>query len=425
MKSNGKEHLTAAGSANPLATSDQTEVTARALRILQTPEVKAGREKAEILWKFVLKHHPPTEAMASFDSMMDDYTFNYVLKAANLDANFPKVVHVYTPPHEWQEMSVPGSRWGGDNPDNIYRIIPIDAKANYRLDGRQFGSGPANVSYMLVSNWETSKTLNGIDGRDFPVAADGTFSITIGPDSANGRPNHIQTKPGALFLFIRDSLADWDEKANALTINRLDAPDGPPMTEQDMAERAAQAIVDGQPLVYYYIQSTHGKLNQMPAFFRAGPVGGLVSQRNSNTWALIEDEEALVITLDPSAAAYYSLVSQNYWFITIDYANHLSTLNNGQVTHNTDGTVTYVVSISDPGVHNWIDTAGIHNPILQIRLQGLPPELPREPWVKSQLIKLNDLKSVVPKETVWVSPEERAAQIAKRRGQIQARMADH
>ena len=31
-------------------------------------------------------------------------------------------------------MGVPGSRWGGDNPDNVYRIIPIDDKARYRLE---------------------------------------------------------------------------------------------------------------------------------------------------------------------------------------------------------------------------------------------------------------------------------------------------
>ena len=59
-------------------------------------------------------------------------------------------MQIYTPPHERQGMQVPGSRWGGDNPDNIYRIIPIDSKARYRLDGVLSDNPPANVSYTLV-----------------------------------------------------------------------------------------------------------------------------------------------------------------------------------------------------------------------------------------------------------------------------------
>ena len=45
--------------------------------------------------------------------------------------------------------------------------------------------------------------------RDMTFAADGSFTITIDSDPADGRPNHIQSTPAAKVLFIRDTLSDW------------------------------------------------------------------------------------------------------------------------------------------------------------------------------------------------------------------------
>lgn len=410
---------------NPLATTDQTEVTATALRVLDYPEIRKARNTVVLRWKAVLQNDPPQEAWNSFESSIDDYTFNYVLKAAASDANYPKVVHIYTPPHEWRGMKVPGSRWGGDNPDNVYRIIPIDGKARFRLDGRRIGNGPSFVSYTLTGNYETMKTLNNLESKDVQVRPDGTFSITLDPQPANGRVNHIQTKPGALFLFIRDSLGDWKQRANALTIHRLDPPDAPPLTDQQIADRAADIMVEGVAPVYWVLKMVHGTPNVTPPLHHAGTVGGLVTQRNSTGEARLNDDEALMVTVNPAGAAYFSLVGQNYWFITIDYGRLTGSLNSGQSIANRDGTYTYVVSVKDPGVHNWLDTGGLHNVLVQLRLQGLPDKLPSEPAVQWKLVKLADLKQSLPKETVWVTAEQRSRQRQQRQLEYQARMADH
>jgi hypothetical protein len=409
---------------NTLATADQTEVTARALRAVSSETVGAARKLAEYRWKAVLRDAPPQEAWASFDSMLDDYVFNYALKAANSDANYPRVVHVYTPPHTWQGMQVPGSRWGGDNPDNVYRIIPIDGKARFRLDGKLSANPPPNVSYTLIGNWETSKTLGGIENSDILVNRDGTFSITLDPEPANGRNNHIQTRPGALLLFIRDSMSDWKQQANALTIHRLDPPDAPPLSDQQVAEKTADILVDGVPLVYWFYQLAHSKPNDIPQLQKSGANGGLLTQRGGTGLASLADDEALVITMNPSDAAYYSVVAHNNWFITIDYANHTSSLNNGQAARNPDGTVSFVVAPRDPGVHNWIDTAGLNNSVLVLRVQGLSKQPAYEPSIRTQVVKTAELKSVLPAQTRWVTPAERAAQIAERRRLYAKRMAD-
>ena len=133
----------------------------------------------------------------------------------------------------------------------------------------------------------------------------------------------------------------------------------------------------------------------------------------------------MVLTLDPSDAAYYSLVANNHWWVAIDYANRTGNLNNGQVVKNNDGTVTYVIAPKDPGVHNWIDLAGHNYTVLDVRVQGLSPKPPYEPTIDYKVVKVSELKSALLPETKWVTSEERAEQIAKRQKQIGARLADH
>ena len=411
--------------ANPLATQDQTDVTARALRLLEMPEVQRAREITAMRWKLVLRDDPPPRAWDTFDEMIDELMFNYALKAANGDPNYPRIVHIHTLPHKRKGMDVPGSRWGGDNPDNIYRMIPIDSKAHYRLDGKRSDNPPSNVTYQLVSTWEGNKTLTLLEGADMTYGPDGSFSITLDPEPANGRPNHIQTKPGSLWLFVRDSLGDWSQVANTLAVHRLDPPDAPPMTDQQAAERVADIAPYGVYPAYWYLTAWN-RSNTIANFRESGPLGGIPSQRSSQIMLKdLKDDEAFVLTMDPANAPYYSVVTHDDWFISIDYANITSCLNKGQVVKNADGSITYVVSARDPGVHNWINTDGVADARILVRLQGLPEKPTKQPWIRSQLVRLDELKAVLPKDTKWVTPEERAAQIAQRQRQIAARMADH
>lgn len=409
---------------SPLATDDQTAVDRQAMRLLHLPQIEQERLNTMVRWKNVLHDDPAPEDWASFESMIDDYTYNYAIKAV-LDPNYPRVAHVYTQPHEWRGMKVPGSRWGGNNPDNVYRLIPIDGKARFRVDGKRFGTGPTVVTYGIVSDEETTWTSVQITDKDISYGADGTFSLTLDPQPAGGRRNHIQTDPRARFLFIRDTLGDWAQRPNALSIHRFDPPDAPPLTDEQAAERAAYAMKNGMSQVYYYVRMAHGKDNSLPDFpATAGSFGGVLTQKSSFGNARIGDDEALIVTINPDTARYYSLVAHNYWFISIDYDRHTSSLNNAQSIRNADGTLTYVVSLKDPGVHNWIDTGGVHNPILMIRLQGLAEGQPSSPWLKTRLVKLINLKAELPADTKWVTAADRKAQLDLRRSQYLARMAD-
>lgn len=413
---------------NPIATAEQRDLEALAMRLMQTPAVKSGREKAVLRWKAAVRSDPTPEQWAMFDAAMEEYAFNFCMKAANSDPNYPKIMQLFQPAHEWFGMKVPGSRLGGDNPDNSYRLVPIDGNARYEIRGRRFANSPSDVTFTLVANFSTSKTLASLEGRDLKVTDDGVFTLTIDPEPANGRANHIQSSPAVLYLFIRDSRGDWRQLPNALTVKRLDPPAAPPLTEQQLAQRAAEIMVDEVPLTYWFMRfGGGGTPNTMSKPFVAGAfAGGLVSQVNVASTLRVNDDEAVVVTVHPAGAAFRNIVLHDYWYRSIDYPHHTSSMNNSQGVANADGTYTYVVSIRDPGVHNWLDTAGLHEVIANHRWQGLPrgKSASGEPAISAQLVKLQDLPSILPKGTKRVTPAERQQQLAERLASYKFRLID-
>ena len=135
-------------------------------------------------------------------------------------------------------------------------------------------------------------------------------------------------------------------------------------------------------------------------------------------WYRLEADEALVVTLDRRNAAYLGFQLSDAWGQgqTSDYMANLGSLSGDQARANADGTYTYVISTSDPGIHNWLDTAGLRVGTYCARWQALPQGVKSAGAVKSMtVVKRAELDAALPPETVRVTAEQRAMQIAQRR----------
>jgi hypothetical protein len=115
-----------------LATADQQLVEARALNVVALPEVKEQIEASERVFAELPIAADP-EAKRALRPAVEELAFATALDAANSDTNHPKVVWAFTAPRTWLGRNVPGSRWGIDNPDNVYRLIP-DRKCKAAYD---------------------------------------------------------------------------------------------------------------------------------------------------------------------------------------------------------------------------------------------------------------------------------------------------
>jgi hypothetical protein len=414
---------------NPIANVEQRDLEAIAIRILQMPVAQQGKAQVAQRWKTLVGRDMTSEALSRFDELVEEFAFNYVLKAVNSDANYPKVLgHLYGPPHEWFGMSVPGSRGsGGDGPDQNYSIIPIDGYARFELHARRLDATLADVPFTLTGNSSLTMTLGSLDWQDVRFNPDDRFVITLDPQPANGRSNHIQTKLESRYLFIRDCRADWRQVPNSYRVKRLDPPTAEPLTINQMAERAARLMVDDVAPMYWFMRTFAGlEANTVTVPFGTGAIGGLVSQMISLARLKLADDEAFVVTAGSGGAPFRDLVLHDFWFRSFRYWQHTSSMNNAQGIPNGDGSTTYVISPQDPGVHNWLDTVGFHELLVVHRWQGLRPKSGAEgsPWVRGELVKLKALDRSLPVGMKRVTPAERQQQLAERLRTFKLRYVD-
>ena len=135
-------------------------------------------------------------------------------------------------------------------------------------------------------------------------------------------------------------------------------------------------------------------------------------------WALDADE-ALILEVEPPEGVYWSYSLGNPWWETIHYGRHQSSLNAHQAAVDSDGLVRVVLSARDPGVANWLDTAGHSNGAMILRCVRTQTA----PTPKAQVVKFDDIASVLPADTKMVNPEERQAILEARRRAVHERFA--
>jgi hypothetical protein len=114
----------------------------------------------------------------------------------------------------------------------------------------------------------------------------------------------------------------------------------------------------------------------------------------------------------------------NIWGTTLDIVDGTGSLNKAQSVANPDGTYTYVVSPIDPGLANWIDSDGLREGIITLRMAEFGDAGPREDLgARGRVVKLDRLDTETP-TLQPVSPVERAAQLAERRSAYLRRLPE-
>jgi hypothetical protein len=152
---------------------------------------------------------------------------------------------------------------------------------------------------------------------------------------------------------------------------------------------------------------------------RAGGWGYLLGGRFSLT-----DDQAIVLTISDVGASYIGFQVLNPWMMMpLDARSSTVSLNNAQLRRNPEGTISYVLALKDPGVANWIDTAGQHQGMYIVRWQGVPKDADVKAMVKDfKVISFVDLATFIPPSVPRLNAAERARQIAQRQSDFDRRL---
>lgn len=404
---------------SPLATAEQRAAEALALRVVETPQVRQAREAARLRLLADPVARTP-DGVVGLDRALDQWTLELAMREANGDPDRPSMVWaVDNTPRTWFGHTFPGAAVAVDNPDNVNREAVVDGASTYEVRGRYGDPASASFNLMVVSQVPgggIGKQGSVLTNKDIEAATDGTFTVTLDARPPGRRANHIQLPPGRSWLISRDSMSDWRQTPTALSVRRLSGPAaGPPITEAEVVKRTAEGLPAFAETWARFKDDFYGS---PPPNTVVGPNG----REGGWGWLAggrfrLQPDEALVITVTNGGAAYTGFQVADPWTIAPDPIRHTSSLNKSQVRPNPDGSVTYVLALNDPGVHNWIDPVNLTEGWFNMRWQILPPG--SAPTLRSaRLVKLADLESVLPTGTPL-------ADLASRRAQIELRMATY
>lgn len=401
-------------SEDPIATAVQHEHELAALDLTAHPTVKTAYRTVADTW---LGRAKASDAMrARFEDAFAEVMFSAAVWSSNQDKLRPKVTCITRLGHQVQGRRVPGSRWGIDNPDSVYRVIPISGDERYEIRGR-VGTNRMTENYFTL--WDAQMgTVDVLNGRTMELDSDGSFTITVDANPAGGRPNHVQSSPEAHEFYIRDVLLDWGrDDPNHLSVERIgDPPSVPPRTLDEQADATAA-------MMSYFADFTgklsHGIYKMPPNHFNLAWSADRVGAMRNQVYVMgrfdLHPDEAFVVDVSDGGAEYFTVPLSNIWGTTLDIVDRTGSLNKAQSVANEDGTYTYVISATDPGVQNWIDSDGLPEGILTLRMAEFGAGGPRQDLgARGRVVKLADLDTEVP-TLRRVSAEERKTELANRR----------
>ena len=400
---------------NPINTQQQREHELLALWYYRHPEIQAAREEVRAYWLDLVE--PGPVMLSCFEQAFDEVMFGAVIWALNQDPLYPRVITISRVPHTLQGEQIPGSRWGIDNPDSIYRVIPISGSEQYVIRGRV-------AQQRLVENYFTlwdpnMQTVGLLSGKDLVVDDEGYFEISVDSEPANGRPNHIQSTGDAHEFYIRDVIFDWAaDRANELSVERLGGvPSRAPFSERENLERIK---------AYMHKWATNTSRWNRQATDKPANAFDFVIDRDSDGalrgqiyimgyFDLPDDDSALLIDVAMGGAEYFIAPITNVWGTSNDIIDSNGCLNKHQSQANSDGSYTFVVALHDPGVANWLDPSGMSEGILTLRWAEFEDGRPSEDFgVKSRLVSRGELESCLAEGAARLTPQERQQQLAER-----------
>ncbi|HEX4505263.1 MAG TPA: hypothetical protein VH722_05990, partial [Alphaproteobacteria bacterium] len=265
-----KQQYAEAGANSPMATEDQKAVERIGLQLLKEPEVQTLIEDTAREIKSTVPHGPLSAAI--FDYEFEMMRWVALLASINIDANYPKIHAVSLYPHQTDGVDICSTKALHPSPDYIYRLAPVDDAARFVIHGVKPPEGPLAFEFSLIGANEA--TQGNLSIGDLKIAPDGSFTITVDPEPANGRANHLQSQAGAQQLIIRDIFDHIErQRPMKLTIERLDPPTRPPMTIADIVKEVPKQMtkaIRGTMAVTQHINKSPVNALPAPAFFNAG-----------------------------------------------------------------------------------------------------------------------------------------------------------
>lgn len=349
------------------------------------------------------------------------------LTASSLDALGSDGDHPVFLPQLGQTLNV-----GQPNADTVYRVARITPGGTYRLTGRRgtlrifkMGQVSPNLGEGGTPTKHVGATTTYGDFNTLHADSEGRFDVLLSPVRPAGyNGDWWQLDASANRLLLRMVSSDWKKELDpTISIERIDVPVNRPRPKAaDLEQRLRRLPAATGSIALLFIDHVEGLRRQgfvnSLKIFDASQLGGLTGQFYYEGAYDLRDDEALIVESKvPSVCAYRSLLLTNDLYETTDWYNNHSSLNDSQAKADADGVLRIVVATRDPGVPNWLDTAGYGQGLIQ----GRWTDCDSQPIPSVRKVPLADVRKSLPPQTPTMTHEDRERLIRERREELQQR----
>jgi len=254
---------------------------------------------------------------------------------------------------------------GGDNPDNLYLNAAIDGRREYRIRGTR-----GTVHYLSFGTRANRLAVDGtmietgnLATTELKTEADGSFEVILSTERKG--KNWVRMTEQSNVVLVRQTFLDRkSEEPATLTIECLNGPAQPAPLTADVLDRRLMSVarfVNGTARTFAdWVKLFKQQPNELPSRDQAmfQKVGGDPSIHYVHGYWQLAPDEALVIDTEVPRCTFWNIQLDNYWMESMDYRYLPAHVNAHTARRNADGTVRIVVAHADPGLPNFLDTAG-------------------------------------------------------------------
>jgi len=306
--------------------------------------------------------------------------------------------------------------WGLECPDCVYLNAQMRAGETYRVFGNR-----GTARYVGLQTMDGIVATANCLVDELELDEEGNFEVILSADQHKG--NWLPLTGDHPVLTVRNFLYDWDsETPAALQIERVGA-------EVDRMDGAVASEISVARQLYALGEFVHDNLKFFLDFGAMAPANGFIPPADMSSMGAaaenrpvigrfeLEPEQALVLEFEPPNGVYWGVSLGNPWLETINYGRHQSSLNGYQALPDGDGRVRFVLSARDPGVANWLDTAGYSNGAMLLRCVRTDSA----PVPDARVVAVDEVAAALPADTTPTTPAERARVLEGRRRAVHER----
>ncbi|MFC2090669.1 DUF1214 domain-containing protein [Bacteroidota bacterium] len=256
-------------------------------------------------------------------------------------------------------------KMGADNPDNYYMNAQISGEYEYKIVGRR-----NTIDYISFHTQNGAYGSSGgmapcgmLGNADLVIKEDGSFEIFLSKEPK--ATNWLKIEQETSLLIVRQTFLDRSREIPAeLEVINLTGSNKPgPLTTKQVDEglKTASMFVGGAALLFKNWAIGFKKhTNKLPQFDpeTSNAAGGDDTIIYYHSYWKLAEDEALLIEVMPPACDTWNFQLNNFWMESLDYRHFTISINKHSAKYEADGSIHILIAHQNPGIPNWIDTAG-------------------------------------------------------------------